>query len=42
MSGISKEWVLKYDTNSYDANIGTICKYLGNTVNRNYIIVPCD
>ena len=25
---ISKEWVLKYDTNSY-ANIGTVCKYLG-------------
>ena len=25
---ISKEWVLKYDTNSY-ANVGTVCKYLG-------------
>ena len=34
--GISKEWVLKYDTNSY-ANISTICKYLGNTVSRNIL-----
>ena len=33
---ISKEWVLKYDTNSY-ANIGTVCKYLGSTVSRNIL-----
>ena len=42
---ISKEWVLKYDTNSY-ANIGTVCKYLGNTVSRNILqyhaITGCD
>ena len=42
---ISKEWVLKYDTNSY-ANIGTECKYLGNTVSRNilqyHVITGCD
>ena len=42
---ISKEWVLKYDTNSY-ANIGTSCKYLGNTVSRNILqyhaITGCD
>ena len=31
-----KEWVLKYDTNSY-ANIGTLCKYLWNTVSRNIL-----
>ena len=37
-----KRMGVKYDTNSYDANIGTIYKYLGNTVSRNYIIVPCD
>ena len=34
--GISKELVLKYDTNSY-ANIGTICKYFGNTFSRNIL-----
>ena len=34
---ISKEWVLKYDTNNY-ANIGTVCTYLENTVSRN---IPC-
>ena len=43
--GISKEWVLKADTKSY-ANIGIICKYLGNTVNRNMLlyhaITGCD
>ena len=33
---ISKEWVLKCDTNSY-ANIGTVCKYLGSTVSRNIL-----
>ena len=33
---ITKEWVLKYDKNSY-ANIGAICKYLGNTVSRNIL-----
>ena len=42
---ISKERVLKYDTNSY-ANIGTVCKYLGNTVSRNILqyhaITGCD
>ena len=42
---ICKEWVLKYDTNSY-ANIGTVCKYLGNAVSRNilqyYAIIGCD
>ena len=42
---ISKEWVLNYDTNSY-ANIGTVCKYLGNAVSRNilqyYAITGCD
>ena len=43
--GISKEWVLKYDTSSY-ADIGAICKYLGNTSNRNILqylaITDCD
>ena len=43
--GISKEWALKYDTNSY-ANIGTICRYLGNTVSRSILlyhaITGCD
>ena len=39
--GVSKELVLIYDTNSY-ANIGTICKYLRNTVSRNYVTVTCD
>ena len=42
---ISKEWVLKYDTSSF-ANIGTVCKYLGNTVSRNILqyhaITGCD
>ena len=42
---ISKERVLKYDTNSY-ANIGTACKYLGNTVSGNILqyhaITGCD
>ena len=42
---ISKEWVLKYERNSY-ANIGTICTYLGNTVSRNILqyhaITGCD
>ena len=33
---ISKEWVLKCDTNSY-ANIGTVCKHLGSTVSRNIL-----
>ena len=32
--GISKEWVLKYETNSY-VNTGTIGKYLRNIVSRN-------
>ena len=45
MCVISKERVLKYDTNSY-ANIGTVCKYLGNTVSRNILqyhaITGCD
>ena len=40
-----KEWVLKYDTSSY-ADIGAICKYLGNTSNRNILqylaITDCD
>ena len=34
--GISKEWVLKYETNSY-ANTGPICKYLRNIVSRNIL-----
>ena len=42
---ISKERVLKCDTNSY-AIIGTVCKYLGNTVSRNILqyraITGCD
>ena len=33
---ITKEWVLKYDKNSY-ANIGATCKYLGNNVSRNIL-----
>ena len=45
MCAMSKEWVLKYDTNNY-ANIGLICKYLGNTVGRNILqyhaITGCD
>ena len=43
--GISKQWVLKYDTNSY-ANLGTICNNLGNTLRRNILkyhaITGCD
>ena len=42
---ISKEWMLKHDTDSY-ANIGTVCKCLGNTVSRNILqyhaITGCD
>ena len=42
---ISKERVLKYDTNSY-ANVGTACKYLGNTVSGDILqyhaITGCD
>ena len=30
-----------YDTNNY-ANIGTICKYLRNTVSRNYVTATCN
>ena len=45
MCAISNVWVLKYDTNSY-FDIGTICKYLGNTVSRNILhdhtITGCD
>ena len=38
MCAISKVWVLKYHTNSLNSysDIGTICKYFGNTVSRNY------
>ena len=42
---ILKEWVLKYDNNSY-ANIGTVRKYMGNNSRRNilqyYAIIGCD
>ena len=42
---ISKECALKCNKNSY-ANIGTICKYLENTLSRNilhyYAIIGCD
>ena len=45
MCAISKEWVLRYDTNNY-ANTGVICKYLRNTIGRNILqyhaITGCD